>query len=588
MYRYFFSGSRLNMIRKYKRKTQKVPYDDAKLQEALGEIRFGKSLRSVGKKYGINERTLRRHRDGKVKEVGKVKLGRHECLPKEFEKELSDHVREMNSRMFGLTAIDVRKLAYSVAEEHGIKHGFNQVYKMAGKDWLRGFMKRNNLSVRNPQPTSIARMVGFNRPKLNQFFEVYRKILSERNYSASNIYNMDETGITTVQKPGKVIAAKGTRNVSKATSAERGQLVTVVCAMNAVGSYVPPYFIFPRKVLRGSMLHGAPPGSTGDVSDSGWINETIFVKWLEHFVSHVRCTKESRCLIILDGHHSHKTLAAINFCRDNGIDLITLPPHCTHKMQPLDRSYFKPLKAAYNVSCDNWMINHPGNRMTIHDLACIFGPAYLKTAVAETAVNGFRASGLWPYNPEVFSDADFAASNLTEETEVIERPEDPMSLRDTLTNDENAASCSNVNPQISNLVNQEASKSAPSPAAYSMIIKKQSPVPKIAMKRKRTRITESSKLLTSTPEKCILQEEEKQKSPSLKVQLIKKTKTKSAKKLKFNGNSDEDETCIVCGELFSNSRSNEKWIKCGSCQGWSHELCTMGNALYVCHECAPE
>ena len=58
---------------------------------------------------------------------------------------------------------------------------------------------------------------------------------------------MDETGITNIHKPGKIIAAKGKQQVSKRTSGERGATVTVVCEMSASGTYVPPVFIFPRK-----------------------------------------------------------------------------------------------------------------------------------------------------------------------------------------------------------------------------------------------------------------------------------------------------------------------------------------------------
>ena len=43
---------------------------------------------------------------------------------------------------------------------------------------------------------------------------------------------MDETGITNVHKPGKIIAMKGKRQVSKMTSGVRGAIVTVVCAMS--------------------------------------------------------------------------------------------------------------------------------------------------------------------------------------------------------------------------------------------------------------------------------------------------------------------------------------------------------------------
>ena len=76
---------------------------------------------------------------------------------------------------------------------------------MAGEDWLQSFMKRKNLSHRLPQVTSIARMVGFNKLKVMTFFDVYKEVLEKFNFTASDIYNMDETGITTVQKSSKVV-----------------------------------------------------------------------------------------------------------------------------------------------------------------------------------------------------------------------------------------------------------------------------------------------------------------------------------------------------------------------------------------------
>ena len=55
---------------------------------------------------------------------------------------------------------------------------------------------------------------------------------------------MDETGITNVQRPGKLVATKGAKHVAKVTSGERGATDTVVCAINAAGGYLPPMFIF--------------------------------------------------------------------------------------------------------------------------------------------------------------------------------------------------------------------------------------------------------------------------------------------------------------------------------------------------------
>ena len=57
---------------------------------------------------------------------------------------------------------------------------------------------------------------------------------------------MDETGITTVQKPSKVLAVKDVRQVGKVTSVERGVLVTFICACNAAGVCLPQMYISPE------------------------------------------------------------------------------------------------------------------------------------------------------------------------------------------------------------------------------------------------------------------------------------------------------------------------------------------------------
>jgi len=198
----------------------------------------------------------------------------------------------MEAAFFGLTTVEVRKLAYQLAERMNVRHKFNKSSKMAGVDWLHGFMSRHTeLSIHSPQATSVSRAVGFNRPKVNQFFELYKNLVKEGNIDASKIWNMDETGVSTVQKPCKVLASKGKRQVSKITSAERGRLVTAVCCFSASGQYVAPMLIFPRARMSDALMKGAPVGSIGVASSNGWTDSELFVKWLQHFV---KCTNASQ------------------------------------------------------------------------------------------------------------------------------------------------------------------------------------------------------------------------------------------------------------------------------------------------------
>ena len=324
----------------------------------------------------------------------------------------------MEKLLFGLTPQDVRRIAYEFAEQSSLETRFDKASKMAGKDWLWGFMNRHpELSVRNPEATSLARAVGFNRPQVERFFDIYSSVLDASKYGPMSVWNMDETGVTTVQTPGKIVASKGTKRVGKVTSAERGKTVTVLCACNAAGMYVPPVFVFGRAKMVGSLMNGAPPGAIGTCTQSGWTDKDVFIVWFCHFLSVAKASVDNKHVIILDGHHSHKSLEVINMARENGVTIITLPPHSTHRMQPLDVAVFKSLKSAYNNSVDTWMRSNPGRRVSEYEIAQLFSTAYTKAATMDRAINGFRAAGLWPNDAGVFTDEDFVASQLTDETQ---------------------------------------------------------------------------------------------------------------------------------------------------------------------------
>lgn len=287
--------------------------------------------------------------------------------------------------------------------------------EMAGEVWLRSFIKRHSiLSLRLPQPTSIARATSFNRANVELFFQNYTSVLEKYQLRGKDIWNMDESGITTVQKPDRVIARRGQKQVSAMTSGERGTLVTVALAGNALGNHIPPMFIFPRKRFNDHFIRDGPSGSIGTANGTGWMQENDFHTFLEHFKDQVRPSKENKVLLLLDNHASHTAVKNIEYCRDNGIILLTFPPHCTHKLQPMDRAIFGPVKKAVNTSCDNWMRSNPGKVMTIYDIPGIVKTSFEIAVTPRNVSAGFSTTGLWPVNTEIFQDADYLPSQITD------------------------------------------------------------------------------------------------------------------------------------------------------------------------------
>ena len=94
--------------------------------------------------------------------------------------------------------------------------------------------------------------------------------------------------------------------------------------------------------------------------------------------------------------------------------MLHFPPHCSHKLQPLYRSVYGPLKKALNSACDAWLRTNPGKTMSIYHI-----PGIIKTALplALTQNNikaGFRWTEIYPLNRELFTELDFAPSFVTD------------------------------------------------------------------------------------------------------------------------------------------------------------------------------
>lgn len=220
--------------------------------------------------------------------------------------------------------------------------------------------------------------MGFNKPVVDSFYNLLASCMKKHSYPPDRIYNVDETGLSCVAKSqGKIIAVKG----RKLSSAERGQNVTATICFSAAGHYIPPLLIYPRKRLAPTFLTGAPPSTYGVAHPSGWMQSEIFVQWIQHFIKHTKPTEEHPVLLLLDGHTSHvKNLAVIELARKNFITVLCFPPHTTHKLQPLDVSFMRPLSMYYSQEINIYLLNHPGRVVTLHEIGKIFGTAYNKAA----------------------------------------------------------------------------------------------------------------------------------------------------------------------------------------------------------------
>ncbi|CAG8751111.1 16983_t:CDS:2, partial [Cetraspora pellucida] len=157
--------------------------------------------------------------------------------------------------------------------------------------------------------------------KFHPFKESGPAIIENHLLTSDQIWNMDEMGFIINPTFQKVIAKKAAR------------------------MYISPLIIYKGNHIIPGLLNGIPAGSVMGFTDTGYMKECLFQKYIKYFIRSIPPTHS--VLLILDSHKSHVSYACISLCYNNNILLYALSPYTTHILQPAELS-FTHLKQAYD------------------------------------------------------------------------------------------------------------------------------------------------------------------------------------------------------------------------------------------------
>jgi hypothetical protein len=136
--------------------------------------------------------------------------------------------------------------------------------------------------------------------------------------------------------------------------------LTINYAINVVKIVMPSFYIFRGERLRDDYIKFYKLGACMAMQKRTWMTAFLFKKFLSIFKRSILggVSFTNRHLLILDGHDSHVTLKAIKHAKDIGLDMITLPFHTSHALQPLYVFCFKPFKITFKKVKDVTMFKN--------------------------------------------------------------------------------------------------------------------------------------------------------------------------------------------------------------------------------------
>ena len=363
---------------------------------AIQAIQNNKNLscRQAAKIYGVPEATLRHRMNGRTSKPDSRNARRK--LTDSEEEAIVRYILDLDERGFPPRITGVEDMANLLLE----KRGGGRV----GQKWARRFIRQlEELKTRFNRVYDIQRALCEDRELISAWFRLVQNMKAKYGIHDGDFYNFDETGFMMGVICASMIVTRSDRH-GKGKSIQPGnrEWATVIECVNSEGWCLPPFLIVQGVYYLAHWFSetNLPDDWVIKTTSNGWTNNETGLEWIQHFDQHTKLrTKGMYRMLVIDGHESHVSAEFDTFCKDHKIITISLPPHSSHLLQPLDVGCYNPLKKAYGKEIENFIKAHI-THITKPEFFIAFQAAHNITMTKENIQGGFRGSGLFPFNPE--------------------------------------------------------------------------------------------------------------------------------------------------------------------------------------------
>jgi hypothetical protein len=349
------------------------------------------SLRAAATIHKVAPQSVINYLNAKTKPAPDI-FGSYQKLSPIEESVLVEHcVRGYNSG-FPLTIRHLNDCANEFLRMKGVND-------IVGSHWHTSFFKRHPEIHSKFSPPIDRRRVNAEDP--DEFIEWFRRFHNIRvkwGINDPNIYNMGESrSAIGGEQRSKVILPVEEKGAFKKQDGSC-EWATLIECIRVIGGDIPSFLIVKGKHILLDMceLFGSSRATLA-VSDNGWTSNELGLEWLRHFNKHTGSRGAYR-LLILNTHGSHATIEFVNYAYENNIVLLYLPPHTTHRLQPLDVAIFGPL-ATYYSQLVNENNGHDGKDVSKHEWMQWILKSRVQANSESNIQSAWAGAGLVPFDP---------------------------------------------------------------------------------------------------------------------------------------------------------------------------------------------
>ncbi|KAH7822209.1 putative DDE superfamily endonuclease [Monocercomonoides exilis] len=279
--------------------------------------------------------------------------------------------------------------------------------KSVDKHWTERFLQRHpEIVFAKPKALPIGRAAHSCRKVLIPFFDLYESYLNEEKPIPQLLFNIDETSTFFHKRKNDQVASSSSSPsvITPETSLPTATSIVFMCSADGCRYLTPiviPYKTLPDEYkLATTSQEVFFPSTTGHVTSSLFF-ELFRICFLPEIIKKRIAIGEKyrHAALIMDGCVGHFTEEMKRLCKDNLVDLIKLPSHTSHIIQPNDQFIFANMKRVFARETESGQTTTASQKREV--FTTILRDGLAAASYPSTIISSWKVTGLWPLDKSV-------------------------------------------------------------------------------------------------------------------------------------------------------------------------------------------
>lgn len=296
-----------------------------------------------------------------IQELPSKRRGRPFLLGEELDKQVQSYLIALRKSAGVVNTAIVLACAEGIVKSHDSNMlTANGGHLVLTKNWGKSILRRMGFVKRRASTAAKISVANFEEVKAQYLLDIKVSVEMDE-IPPALVINLDQTGIHYVPAGSWTMEKEGANRVEIVAADDKRQ-ITAVLAGTLSGDFLPPQLVYKGTTHRCLPTVVFPDSWDITHTENHWSNEKSMVQYMEKILfpyikktrSEMKLQDDQRALLIFDHFKGQVTEKMFKLLEENHVNVAVVPANCTDRLQPMDVSVNKPVKAFLRKQFQEW------------------------------------------------------------------------------------------------------------------------------------------------------------------------------------------------------------------------------------------